>query len=250
MTKMFNVLLIGDNCTDEYRYGTVDRISPEAPVPVFKFSHMETKPGMAGNVMQNLESFKINVTFITSTETNTKTRLIDIRSKQHILRIDDDVSAIPLITDYYENIGQFDAIVFSDYNKGFINYEVVQWTRNNYSGPIFIDTKKRDLAKFEGCFVKVNEHEYSQRTSECNNLIVTLGANGANYQGQNYSSPKIEVVDVCGAGDTFLSALVSEYLNTTDITRAIQFANRASAITVQHSGVYALTSEDIETIKI
>jgi len=54
--KSFKILLIGDNCLDVYRYGSVDRISPEAPVPVFKFSHEETKPGMAGNVARNLEA--------------------------------------------------------------------------------------------------------------------------------------------------------------------------------------------------
>ena len=37
--KRFKVLLIGDDCVDVYRYGTIDRISPEAPVPIFNFSH-------------------------------------------------------------------------------------------------------------------------------------------------------------------------------------------------------------------
>ena len=41
--KKFNILLVGDNCIDCYQYGTIDRISPEAPVPVFKFSRQETK---------------------------------------------------------------------------------------------------------------------------------------------------------------------------------------------------------------
>ena len=53
--KQFKILLLGDNCTDVYQYGTVDRISPEAPVPVFKFSHEENRPGMAGNVFENLK---------------------------------------------------------------------------------------------------------------------------------------------------------------------------------------------------
>ncbi len=38
--KPFQILLIGDSCIDEYQYGTVDRISPEAPVPIFKYIHM------------------------------------------------------------------------------------------------------------------------------------------------------------------------------------------------------------------
>ena len=48
--KQFNILLIGDHCEDVYHYGTVDRISPEAPVPVFVPTHETRRPGMAGNV--------------------------------------------------------------------------------------------------------------------------------------------------------------------------------------------------------
>jgi D-beta-D-heptose 7-phosphate kinase/D-beta-D-heptose 1-phosphate adenosyltransferase len=64
-----------------------------------------------------------------------------------------------------------------------------------------------------------------------------------------YLGHSVEVVDVCGAGDTFLSALVYEYLNTSDIPSAILFANKASSIAVQHSGVYTLSLDDIKSIK-
>ena len=64
-----------------------------------------------------------------------------------------------------------------------------------------------------------------------------------------FPADPVEVVDVCGAGDTFLAAMVAEYLNTNNISDAIKFANRASAVSVQHNGVYALTKEDIKKIK-
>jgi len=51
--KPFQILLIGDSCIDEYQYGTVDRISPEAPVPIFKYLRSEEKPGMVYNVRNN-----------------------------------------------------------------------------------------------------------------------------------------------------------------------------------------------------
>jgi sugar/nucleoside kinase (ribokinase family) len=79
----------------------------------------------------------------------------------------------------------------------------------------------------------------------CPNLIVTLGANGSRLGDTVYPSNAVEVSDVTGAGDTFLAALVYKYLETTDITQAIPFANRASAVTVQHYGVYAPTLEEI-----
>ena len=251
---MFRILLIGDDCTDVYRYGSVDRISPEAPVPVFKFSYEESKPGMAGNVLRNLEAFGLEVKFITAGQASTKTRIIDTKSKQHIIRIDDDADCQPLLPDFIsqEELALYNAIVISDYNKGTISYEIVEWLRSQYQGLIFIDTKKRDLIRFNDCIVKVNEHEYSQRTSLCNNIIVTLGANGAMHKREEsedfYPGYKVEVVDVCGAGDTFLSALVYKYLENSDISQAILFANRASSIAVQHSGVYTLNKSDIEQI--
>jgi D-beta-D-heptose 7-phosphate kinase/D-beta-D-heptose 1-phosphate adenosyltransferase len=62
--KQYKILLLGDDCTDVYKYGTVDRISPEAPVPVFKFSYQITKPGMAGNVSENLKKLGCDVNFL------------------------------------------------------------------------------------------------------------------------------------------------------------------------------------------
>jgi sugar/nucleoside kinase (ribokinase family) len=54
-----------------------------------------------------------------------------------------------------------------------------------------------------------------------------------------HTTKKVDVVDVCGAGDTFLAALTYQYLVTNSIEEAIKFANKASSITVQHVGNYA-----------
>jgi sugar/nucleoside kinase (ribokinase family) len=77
-------------------------------------------------------------------------------------------------------------------------------------------------------------------------MIVTLGPDGAECNGQRFSAPRVEVSDVCGAGDTFLSALAYCYVNTASIEQAIRFAITASAVTVQHLGVYAPTLQEIE----
>jgi len=251
--KKFQVLLIGDSCTDVYQYGTVDRISPEAPVPIFKHSHTETRPGMAENVKLNLESFGIKVTALLGPK-SIKTRIVDLRSRQHVLRVDDDATATPMVLDTNIDLSQYHAVVFSDYNKGWVSYELIELVRQKFEGPIFIDTKKQDLARFWNCYVKINEHEYNNRWSINNKLIVTLGNRGAVYKELekkeiSFPSAPIEVVDVCGAGDTFLAAMVAEYLNNNNISDAIKFANNASAISVQHNGVYALTKEDIKKIK-
>lgn len=240
----YKILLIGDNCIDVYRYGTVDRISPEAPVPIFKFDYEETKPGMAGNVKLNLEALGCEVTYL-HTETTYKIRLIDKRSKQHILRIDEDAKCNALA--FTTAIPAFDAIVISDYNKGTVTYELIEQCIRDFKGPVFIDTKKHDLERFQGAWVKINQHEYSLIKSECSGLIVTKGEKGASvlYHDINVPAIPVEVVDVCGAGDTFISSLTYNYIQTKKIEDAVKFAIRASAVTVQHLGCYAPTLKEI-----
>lgn len=243
--KQFNILLIGDNCTDVYQYGTVDRISPEAPVPVFRALYEEQRPGMAGNVEANLLALGCQVKFICN-KTSIKKRLIDIRSRQHIVRIDQDANdSVVWINE--RQLANHDAIVVSDYNKGAVDYETIERLRQNYTGPIFVDTKKTDLQRLEGCIVKINELEHSRIETSCSDLIVTMGRNGAKYRGRTYPAQPVDVTDVCGAGDTFLSALAVGYLEYKhQMDLAIAFAIKASAITVQHLGCYAPSREEIE----
>ena len=202
--------------------------------------------GMAANVYDNLTNLNCWIAFITNREDITKTRYIDQRSGQHLLRVDDE----PTIEPWDEYIGQYpwetyNAVVVSDYNKGFLTYEHIEYIIQNFKGPVFIDTKKTDLQRFQGAYVKINSLENSLATSVPEDLIVTLGKQGARYKDQIYSSPTIEVSDVCGAGDTFLSALTYQYLLTKDIEKAIIFANIAASLTVQHRGNYAPSYDEI-----
>jgi D-beta-D-heptose 7-phosphate kinase/D-beta-D-heptose 1-phosphate adenosyltransferase len=202
------------------------------------------KDGMAGNVFKNLEALGCNVSYLFG-ETSTKTRLIDTRSKQQIVRIDKDVESKALTID--SSLTEYDAIVVSDYNKGTVSYELIEELRSNFSGPIFVDTKKTDLARLEGCFIKINELENSRATSfPTAGLVVTYGERGVIYDKWVFGAKNVEVADVCGAGDTFLSALTYEYLNTQNMHKAIDFAVDASAVTVQHLGNYAPTLKEIK----
>ena len=243
--KSYKILLIGDDCTDVYQFGNVDRLSPEAPVPVFKFLYEERIPGMAGNVARNLEALGCDVNYLHG-QTSIKTRLIDKRSRQHILRIDDDKTsesiefetAIPKI---------YDAIVVSDYNKGTVSYDLIEELIATRI-PVFVDTKKTDLERLQGAWVKINSAEYQLIKSECTGLIVTLGEDGAKviHHDLHFKAPKVEVSDVCGAGDTFLAALTYKWCETKTIEDAVQFAIKAASITVQHLGNYAPTIEEIK----
>jgi D-beta-D-heptose 7-phosphate kinase/D-beta-D-heptose 1-phosphate adenosyltransferase len=243
---MSKVLLIGDSCTDIYHYGTIDRISPEAPIPVLLTKNLLTCPGMAANVNNNLKAFNIDTDFITNEEPITKTRFLDIKTGQHLLRVDKEKTLKEI--NELPKLDKYTAIVISDYNKGFLSYNHIEQIINTSKVPVFIDTKKRDLKRFKNAIVKINEREFKNRTSDCNNIIVTLGSNGVLYKDNIIPAPKVEVFDVCGAGDTFLSALVCKYINSKDMIASINFANKAAAITVQHSGVYSLTKKDLINI--
>ena len=241
----YRILLVGDACLDIYWFGVVDRISPEAPVPVFQYKYTEQHAGMAGNVLINLETLGCEVVQICK-DTGTKTRLIDLRSKQQITRIDNETAVTPLT---FADLGtiDYDAIVVSDYNKGSITYELIEQIIQT-GLPVFVDTKKTDLKRFEGAWVKINELEYSKITSECKGLIVTRGARGASviHHSIECPAPEVEVADVTGAGDTFLAAFAYQYLGTTDLVQSVRFAIDASAVTVQHLGCYAPMLGEIE----
>ena len=118
-----------------------------------------------------------------------------------------------------------------------------------FDGPVFIDSKKTTLPP-EKAFLKINEDEYNKlENKDCPNLIVTKGSKGAVYQGKNYPGIKVGVFDVCGAGDTFLSALVYFYLLYGKIEKAIPYANKAAAIAVTHFGTYVLSERDVNEIR-
>jgi D-beta-D-heptose 7-phosphate kinase/D-beta-D-heptose 1-phosphate adenosyltransferase len=244
--KQYKILLIGDSCTDQYVYGKCERLNPEAPVPVLNYTHTTSTMGMAWNVRNNIMSFGCEVYLLTQEEKIVKTRYIDEKSNQQILRVDNEPLVLPFNYDL-PNQEEFDALVISDYNKGFLTkqkmFELVDW----FKGPIFIDSKKTVLP-VDSAYIKINDEEYKKLKFTSPNLIVTKGSQGAEYQGKLYPGEKVSTFDVCGAGDTFLSALVVFYLDYGRIEDAIPYANKAASIAVQHQGTYVLTEEDINEV--
>ena len=242
--KQLKILLIGDSCTDEYVYGTCNRLNPEAPVPILNFKRKDTTKGMAWNVRENLMSFDMEVYIVTNQEDITKTRYIDERYNQQILRVDDESLLKPMEYELPED--KFDALVISDYDKGFLTkekiFELVEW----FDGPVFIDSKKSELP--DDCYIKVNDIEYGKLQTKNNNVIITKGGKGAEYKGKLYTGEDVKVFDAVGAGDTFLSALVYFFLLYGKIEEAIPYANKAASIAVQNFGTYVLTKEDVNEI--
>ena len=242
------VLLIGDSCEDRYFYGDVKRLNPEAPVPILEYRRGVTSKGMVWNVRENLRSFGVEVYTSTHPEEIIKTRYIDEKSNQQIMRYDEEPKIEPLSFDFpKEWNNEYDALVISDYDKGFITQEKLFELSNWFQGPVFIDTKKTSIPG--NAFIKVNESEFKKITHFIpDNMIITKGGEGTEYQGELYPAEKVNVFDVVGAGDTFLAALTYGYLKYGRIDKAIPLANKAASIAVSHRGTYVLTEEDVTKI--
>ena len=245
------VLVIGDSCEDIFVYGNIIRLSPEAPVPILQPIKETKNGGMALNVYNNFLSLGVEVDIITNEKSQIrKVRYVDNRSGQMVLRIDendeceeiDEITRMHICNNQYQD-KTYDAIVISDYCKGFLSktdIELLCKTNKN----VFIDTKKQ-LGKWieYATFIKINSFEYKKNYDYFNTngftdkLIVTLGGEGCLYNGKNYPVKKVSVKDVSGAGDTFLAGLVYGYLDTNSIYKAIKFAQECTTIVVQKHGV-------------
>ena len=167
-----NVLLIGDSCEDRYFYGDVKRLSPEAPVPILEYKRGVTSEGMVKNVYNNLKAFGIEIDLLTNEEEVIKTRFIDEKSNYQILRSDEEPEIKPFSHQLPKN--NYDALVISDYDKGFITQEKLFEISNSFVGPVFIDTKKTCIP--ENAFIKINESEFKKVTHFIpDNMIITKG---------------------------------------------------------------------------
>ena len=242
---MNRVLVIGDSCKDIYIYGRCDRLCPDAPVAVLIPTHVVENGGMAMNVYENIKSIHVNVDIITNKKVITKTRYIDEKTNQMLVRVDSDKISLDRIKNLKDiSLKDYDAIIISDYCKGFLGVEEIEWLCNNH-GNIFIDTKKI-LGDYclNAKMIKINELEYKNNVNAHvdmakldHNLIVTLGSRGCRHRGEIFPVEEVDIKDMTGAGDTFMATLVLKYLECGDVERAIKFANNCASIVVQHKGV-------------
>ncbi len=250
------VLVIGDSCIDEYIYCKTNRFCPDAPVPILKpESHVSTK-GMAGNVADNLRTLDVEVDLISNVNQIKKTRYVDNRTNHMFIRIDEGENNIfPIEQKILENInwGNYDAVVISDYDKGFLERHQVDYIAQHHL-ITFLDTKKKiDEWAHNVKFIKINEIELDQSIDFLHDnedefakkVITTLGSRGAQYQGFKYPVEEVDVRDTSGAGDTFLAGLVQCYLDTGVIEDAIKFANRCSTQTVQKKGTAKINKKEL-----
>ena len=240
------ILIIGDNCTDMFKYGKCVRLSPEAPVPVFNPTSIKVSGGMAINVMENLKALGIDCDIFTNEVRPIKTRYIDEVSNQMILRVDEYDQIPPLTADELEKIDfdLYQAVVISDYNKGYLSEADIKYITDKHS-LVFMDTKKKLGSWSLGVEVlKLNEKEWMENYYwllgyEHGDVIITKGKDGAvlNFSEKFPIEEEHEVRDLSGAGDTFLAALVADFTKNNDIRSAIKFANKCASWVVTQKGV-------------
>jgi bifunctional ADP-heptose synthase (sugar kinase/adenylyltransferase) len=250
---MSRVLLIGEQCDDIFIYGDTPRLSPEGPAPVFIPKREVFNGGMGMNVMKNLMALDIDVDFEHQQSPITKTRHIHESSNTLLLRIDEEKN-IDNIGDRLPKLDFWDypMVVVSDYNKGFLTEEDIAYIAYKHPNTI-CDTKKK---LGEWCkdlrFIKLNRTEFENNKEfiEENDwilekLIITLDKDGCMYNGTTYPTEQVEIMDISGAGDTFVAGFVKMFLDTEDVPQSIQFANRCSAQVVQKRGVTTIDYENL-----
>ena len=184
----YNILIIGDVMVDAYAWGVVDRISPEAPVPIFSCSSRENRLGGAANVALNIKALGANpilcsvigdddrggdfvnllseiqqdksgIIVSSHRRTTVKTRFIS--NNQHVIRIDEEDTHelaeeteslfIKHVLDLMDN-RDIHAVIFEDYDKGLITkqlIEVVTGKAKQMEIPVLVDPKKRHYSDYK-----------------------------------------------------------------------------------------------------
>lgn len=217
-----NVLIVGDIMLDRYWWGSVNRISPEAPVPVVDLKNVTLTAGGAANVAANVaglgaQSFlvgvmgddadgflfakvladqKISTDFLfkmSSRPTTVKTRVVG--HNQQIVRIDqetkdklseeDEAEVLKIIKSV---AGQIQILIISDYGKGFLTEKLLSSLITIFSNKgilILVDPKGKNFQKYKGAhLITPNKHEISEAFSLENEERATIEKFGTQIIGK------------------------------------------------------------------
>ncbi len=244
MNQKNKVLVIGESCTDIFIYGTSNRKSPEGKGPVFVPHHEVYGAGMAANVANNLGAMGLGVDMYSDGGNIVKSRYVNEDTNELYLRVDsgDFVDKIKMAE--LPDLNEYNAIVISDYCKGFLSEEDIDKIASEHP-LVILDTKKklgdwcRNLK-----FIKINRLEWQNnrdiiRDNEWlfDKIICTLDKTGTTYKHTTYPVIPIENADVSGAGDTFVAGFVARYLDSEDIGVSIDWGNYCAGEVVKEKGV-------------
>jgi len=241
---MNRVLIIGESCTDIFVYGTSTRKSPEGNGPVFVPISETYGAGMAANVANNLGAMGVDVNIFSDNGGIVKTRYVNKDTNELYLRVDENDLVNRIDISKLSDTSQYDAIIISDYCKGFLTEEDIAKVASLHP-LVILDTKKKlgDWCK-DLKFIKINRLEWKNnkdviRDNEWlfDKIICTLDKTGTAYKHTTYAVKPIENADVSGAGDTFTAGFTKKYLETNDIGKSIEWGNYCAGEVIKKKGV-------------
>lgn len=249
------VLVIGDPMVDVYHFGHVDRLSPEAPVPVFVQDRQESRPGGAANVTENLQMLSVRWDSCFPGVRWTEKHRYMVGNHQ-LLRVDRDQKYDPakeLLNIEGFDLTGVDAIVLSDYNKGWLSSQfcVSVISRANLAGiPTVVDPKGDHWGRYQNCTV------ICPNTLEATNPDVNLfktvllkeGPKGLTLKvkGQEpkrFPATAKSVFDVTGAGDTVVAVVACALAAKASLEDAAVLANLAAGHVVGQVGTATCSVE-------
>lgn len=259
------ISVIGDLIEDVYIYGDVYRISPEAPVPIFKVKDQKICPGGAANVFANLKNLTDSVVLCTENLSGKVQKTRYISNGHYMFRADiEDLNHITW--KHNPTYKEADLVIVSDYNKG----SITEFSSFGVSHKCIVDPKK-PLSEYRGCWcIKPNKKEFENSEGSWDNeselellmkqcviknkfdhLIVTLGELGVAYIDlktltfYRIHSTAVDVYDVTGAGDTFIATLAYGLSVNMSMLDSIKLANKAAGVSVTKHGTYTITRSDL-----
>lgn len=238
------VLVIGESCTDIFIYGTSQRKSPEGKGPVFIPKYEKYGVGMAANTTNNLAAMAIDVDMFSDNGNIIKTRYVNEDTNELYLRVDENDSVDRININDLPDLKQYDAIVISDYCKGFLTEEDINKIASIHH-LVILDTKKKLGDWCENLkFIKINRLEWENNKDIIRNnewlfdkIICTLDKTGTSHKHNTYSVIPIENADVSGAGDTFVAGFVSRYLDSNNVGESIEWGNYCAGEVIKKKGV-------------
>lgn len=246
------VAVLGDPMLDYYHFGHVDRLSPEAPVPVFIEDKLDLRDGGAANVSQNLAALGCTPILLFPPAPYTTKHRYMVGSQQ-LLRIDRDKDHSHQIHPInYADVDKWRAIVISDYAKGWCSMERCQELIKTAAGldiPVIVDPKGDDWCKYVGATVVCpNEKEMiTHYDSWAGHLVHKRGARGLtviypDHSESHFPARARRVFDVTGAGDTVVAVLAAALAVRATIDIAAELANIAASVVVGEVGTTACSS--------
>ncbi len=257
VVRMFSTvraLVIGDALVDQYHWGRVDRLSPEAPVPIFIEDASEPRRGGAGNVAHQLEALGCHVRTVFAKRWSIKHRYF--AGHHQVFRRDEDQLATAEDVDsacqrIAYQINDCDVVVLSDYAKGLLTSQLCQDVIR-MGKPVVVDPKGTNWFKYHGAHVicpNTTELQAAPPGAPSTPIVEKCGAHGLRLwqHGDFLVIPALArtVFDVTGAGDTVTALIAAGIAVNASLHDAAVIANHAAGIVVGKLGTAVCTKDEL-----